>query len=187
MRQFLPRLVFVVGIVAVSVQLAVARSSWRTIDESSADGKGHQAGSRAAEDLLLAFIAALPPLMLLLGPWAPLTLALFAVLLATLGLMMSRGTHLALRRPDHAPGTVGTIGLLALILHLATWHFFFGTGHRAQFNSLHYACPFVGFDTFNYWRCVSLSHPAFLCITRTFLAPAYRRDSSNCLISKKKS
>jgi phosphatidylinositol glycan class O len=59
--------------------------------------------------------------------------------------------------------------------HLATWHWFFATGHACQFSALHFASPFVGFDDFEYFRGMMLMGAntfASHILVHTLLAPA---------------
>ena len=87
----------------------------------------------------------LAPLALLLGPASPPTMLIIYVQIASIECLGKRNRIIG-----------------ALLAFLCSSLGFFSTGHTCQFNTLHYAAPFVGFTKFEYWR------GAFMLTANTF-------------------
>lgn len=93
---------------------------------------------------LLVARAAVPPLCLLLGPSTPWLLLRHGALLAALAVLAGRAAAGRGEPP------------LFLAHAVAAWlgglHLWAAAGHSSSFGSLHASAPFVGFDSFSWWR-----------------------------------
>ena len=104
---------------------------------------------------IAAFVCALPAASLLLGPGAPAPVAALAA--AGTSLAALRSMTAPEKGSGHGPGSGraagGDVSRGLALLHGLAWallvqHFYLATGHGAQFNSLHWAAPFVGWDAY---------------------------------------
>jgi hypothetical protein len=130
----LPRLLYSASLVAF---LTVCRTTYVTLGPGGSNAGSQRSSANFCLDL--AALSLSPPLLLVLGPMAPLSLLCLGGMLWTLRKYCCPAFAFA----------YPSFPYLVAVSFLGR-AFFFATGHHSQFNRLQYSSAFVGFDEFSF-------------------------------------